>query len=182
MNRWAFYSGLGFTFIVVVYKCFVLYTGMYFSNWGFKFANLAAVLIYTIWIPITLVIINRAHYRWHMPGREVFKAGLGIVAISLIGISIYHVFEVQSDEFKQQANRYYNSPEYLKLLKQQQALHPHLFKIQDIPKIIASQTNGISVFRAVTGRMIPFLLYGGLVSLFTAIGLRVFRSLKFKSS
>jgi len=87
-----------------------------------------------------------------------------------------------SDEFKQQANRYYNSSEYLQLLKQQHALHPQLFKLQDIPKIIASQTKGISVFRAVTGRMIPFLLYGGLVSLFTAIGLRVFKSKAFKSS
>lgn len=171
MNRWAFYSGIGFAVVVVVFKLYVLLNGMYFSNWGFKFANLSAVFCFTLWIPLTLLLINRVHYHKQMPGREVFKAGLGIVAVSLIGISLYHYLEVQSDEFKQQAKRYYNSAEYREVLKHQQALHPQNFKTQDFPKIIAQQVEGVSPFRAMTGRMIPFLLYGGIVSLLTALGI-----------
>ena len=176
MNRWAFYSGVFFSALVIAFKLLLLVQGFYFTTWGFRYGNLLGVALYTLWIPITLALINHFHYRGGIPGREALKAGLGLVSVSIILISMYHYWEVQSEMFKSQALAYYNSSEYYRLLVQQQAQNPLRYKTTDIPRIISEQKNGLSPFRAMTGRMIPFLLYGGVLSLLSSLGLKFFKN------
>lgn len=72
---------------------------------------------------------------------------------------MYHFIEFNW-KFKEIAVQYYNSQDYLEVLKRMQAQLPDKIKTEDFPKIIEEQIQSLSAFKASTGKLLPLLIIG----------------------
>jgi hypothetical protein len=74
-------------------------------------------------------------------------------------MSIYHYIEFNW-KYREMAVEYYNSPEYLNILKDWSAKQPDKIKIDNFPNIIQEQIGALSAGKATTGKLFPLILIG----------------------
>ena len=136
-----------------------------FSKFGFYYSIITSVFLIVPFFFIAIYHVREKDLAGVIEGKEGLRIALTVLAIGLIGTSIYNYIEFnwKADEFI----KYYNGSEYLEILKVQQLKQPDKIKVEDFPKIIKEQIATLSAFRATTGKIIP-LLFIGLTGAFAA--------------
>lgn len=158
MNKKALVYGLLYCLVIIVFKLSIILSGSMFSKFGFYYSIITSVFLI---IPFFFMAIYHVRQKDHggiIGGKEALRIGLTVLAVSIVGTSIYNYIEFtwKADEFV----NYYNSVDYLNILKAQQLKYPDKLKVEDFPKIIQEQIAGVSAFRATTGKLVPLLLIG----------------------
>jgi hypothetical protein len=87
------------------------------------------------------------------------RMALTVLAVAAIVLSVYNYVEFNW-KYKEIATQYYNSPEYLQVLKDMQTKMPGKIKTEDFPKIIESQISSLAAGKATTGKLFPLVLIG----------------------
>lgn len=158
MNKKALFYGLLYCLVIIVFKLSIILSGAMFSKFGFYYSIITGVFLIIPFFFAAIYHVRQKDHGGFMGGRESLRIGLTVLAVAMIGTSIYNYIEFtwKADEFV----NYYNSSEYLNILKTQQLKHPDKLKVEDFPKIIKEQIDGVSAFRATTGKLVPLLLIG----------------------
>lgn len=167
MNKKAILYGLLYCIIVIAFKLFIVLSGNSFSKFGFYYSIITAVFLIIPFFFVAIYHVREKDYGGFIDIKEGARIAFTVLAIGVIGTSIYNYIEFiwQVDNFA----AYYDSPEFLEILKAQQLKMPTKIKIEDFPKIIAEQKLSVphSAFKATTGKLIP-LLFIGLTGAFAA--------------
>jgi hypothetical protein len=160
MNKRAFYYGIAFAVFIIIYKLAILLGGYTFSKFGFYYSNVVGNILIIPFFFACIWHVRNKDYDGFIGGREAIRLAFTVLAVSLIIISIYNYFELGSQAFHDLAVKYYNSEEYLNILRSQRASFPDKLKEENFPKIIDEQINALSPFRASTFKLIPMLFFG----------------------
>ena len=171
MNKRAFYLSLVYSFLVIAFKLFILLGGYTLSKFGFYYSNFVSVLFIIPFLFLVIYLEREKVRNGIIAGRDAVKIALTVMALSAIFMSIYNYIEFNW-KYKDIATYYYNSGEYLNILKQQQRLHPDKIKETMFPKIIEEQIAQLSAFKATTGKLIPLMMIGFAGSFIAAILLK----------
>lgn len=167
MNKKAIFYGLLYCVIVIAFKLAIVLTGNMFSKFGFYYSIITAVFLILPFFFIAIYHVREKDLGGSIEGKEGFRIALTVLAIGLIGTSIYNYIEFnwQADNFA----HYYDSAEFMDILKTQQLKQPGKIKVEDFAKIIDEQKRNVpaSAFKATTGKLIP-LLFIGLTGAFAA--------------
>ncbi len=160
MNKRAFYFGLLYSLVVIIYKLIIFLGGYSFTKFGFYYSNLLSNLLILPFFFLCIYQVRNKDYKGYINGREAMRLAFTVLAVSMILISAYNYFELGSEKFRELAKGYYNSEEYRNILLSQQPNFPEQLKTENFPKIIDEQINGLSPFRAATFKLIPMLIFG----------------------
>jgi hypothetical protein len=165
MNKKGLLYGLLYCLLVVIFKLSIVLSENMFSKFGFYYATITSVFLIVPFLFIAIYHAREKDFGGFIEGKEGMRIALTVVAVGLIGTSIYNYIEFnwKLEEFV----NYYKSVEYLEILKAQQIKYPDKIKPEDFPKIIAGQIESLSAFKASTGKIIP-LLFVGLTGAFAA--------------
>lgn len=158
MNKKALLYGLLYCLVVIAFKLSVILSGNLFSKFGFYYSIITCVFLIIPIFFIAIYHVRKKDYGGFISGKEALRIALTVLAVGLVGTYIYNYIE-----FSWQLNEYanwYNGPEYLEQLTEQQKLHPDKLKAEDFPKIIKDQISSLSPFKAATGRIVPLLFIG----------------------
>ncbi len=137
--------------LVIVYKLLVVSQGLLLTKFGFYYSHIVSVFMIIPFIWLTIKLVRDKDYGGVIMGREAFVAGLMVVAVSAVILSVYNYIEFNW-KFKEIAIDYYNSADYLTFLQK----NPKL-KAEQYPGIIAAQISDLSAFKSTTARLLPFL-------------------------
>ena len=156
MNKRALQLGLLYSLLVILFKIYLLQSGLALSRFGFYYANLIAVLCI---LPFYVLLVARARkkdYAGQISGREAFRLCLSLFVVGITVISIYNYIEF-SLYGKEMATAYYSSDAFLDFLKNKKQI-----AASDYQKIITEQIReaASSAFKATTGKVLTFLLIG----------------------
>lgn len=160
MNKRALFFGLAYSATIIAYKLILLYGNYSFTKFGFYYANVVGILAIVPFFILCVQQVRDKEYGGFIGGREAIRLAFTVLSVSIIVISAYNYFEVGSEKFRTEAEKYYRGSEYLELLTTQQKLIPEKLKVEDFPKIIEEQISGLSPFRAATFKIIPMLVVG----------------------
>jgi hypothetical protein len=159
MNKKALYFGLLYSLCFIIYKLVVLLGGYTLTKFGFYYSTVTGVLFILPFFFLAIYLVREKDYGGIIGGKESIRIALSILAVALVITSVYNYIEFEW-KFKEIAIGYYNSPQYLDILKEQQLRYPAKIKIEDFPKIVKDQIAELSAFKSVTGKLIPFLFFG----------------------
>jgi hypothetical protein len=165
MNKKALFYGLLYSAVVIAFKLYIVLSGNMFSKFGFYYSIITGVFLIIPFFFLAIYQVREKDFDGSIASRDGLRIGLTVLAVGLIVTSIYNYVEFnwKADEFV----KYYNSAEYLDILKIQQVKNPDKIKVEDFPRIIKEQSESLSAFRATTGKIIP-LLFIGLTGAFVA--------------
>ncbi len=171
MNKRAVNAGLLYCIVAIIFKLTVLLGGYATSKFGFYYAQVVSIFLI---IPFFFMAIYRAREKdkgGFIGGREALRIALTVLVVGIIIMSAYNYIEF-SWKGKDLATSYYNSSEYLEILKDQQSKHPDKIKAGDFPRIIQEQVaaSSVSAFRSTTAKLFPLIIIG-LSSAFIAAAL-----------
>jgi hypothetical protein len=158
MNKKALFYGLLYCLVVIVFKVIIVAGGHMFSKFGFYYSIITGVFLIVPFFFLAIYQVREKDHGGFMEGKEGLRIALTVLAVGMIGTSIYNYIEFnwKVDEFV----NYYNSSEYLNILKAQQLKQPDKVKVENFPAIIQEQIAQLSAFRATTGKLIPLLFIG----------------------
>ncbi|WP_317898467.1 DUF4199 domain-containing protein [Aurantibacillus circumpalustris] len=158
MNKKALLYGLFYSLVVIVFKLYIVLSDNMFSKFGFYYSIITAVFLIIPFFFLAIYHVREKDHGGYIGAKEGMRIGLTVLAIGLIITSVYNYVEFnwKADEFI----KYYNSSEYLEILKVQQVKNPDKIKVDDFPRIINEQIATLSAFRATTGKIIPLLFIG----------------------
>ncbi len=159
MNKKALYFGLIYSLCFIIYKLIILLGGFTLTKFGFYYATITGVLFILPFFFLAIYLVREKDYGGIIGGKESIRIALTILAVALVITSIYNYIEFEW-KFKEIAIGYYNSSEYLDILKDQQVRFPNKIKVEDFPKIVSDQISELSAFKSVTGKLIPFMFFG----------------------
>lgn len=159
MNRRALIFGLLYSFSVIVFKLIILFGGYTLSKFGFYYSNIVSVFFILPFFYFAIQQVRDKDYEGNIGGREALRIALTVLAVGIVILGLYHFVEFNW-KFKEIAVQYYNSEDYLKVLKNMQSRMPDKIKTEDFPKIIEEQINSLSAFKATTGKLLPMLIIG----------------------
>jgi hypothetical protein len=160
MNKRALFYGLLYCLVVIAFKLFIVLSGNMFSKFGFYYSIITSVFLIIPFFFVAIYQVREKELGGFIGGKEGVRIALTVLAVGLVGTSIYNYFEFvwQADNF---AN-YYDSNEFLEILKAQQLKQPDKIKVTDFAKIIDEQKRNVpaSAFKATTGKLVPLLFIG----------------------
>lgn len=158
MNKKALLYGLLYCVVYIIFKLSVILSGNMFSKFGFYYAIITAVFLIIPFFFISIYHVREKDHNGYIGGREGMRIALTVLAVAVIGTSIYNYIEFKwkADEFVS----YYRSEQYLSDLKVLQQKYPDKIKTDDFPKIIEEQITNLSAGKATTGKIFPLLLIG----------------------
>jgi hypothetical protein len=168
MNKRALFFGLLYCGLVVAFKLVILLGGYTLTKFGFYYSNITAVLFI---IPFFIMAVGQVRDKDHggvISGRDAARIAITVLAVAVVVLSIYHFIEFKLS-YHDIATQYYQSEEYLDILKVQQAQHPDKIKTTDFPRIIEEQISSLSAFKATTGKLVPLLFIGFSGAFITAV-------------
>lgn len=163
MNKRPFYIGALYSLLVIIYKVFIVTQGILLTRFGFYYSHIVSVFAIIPFIWLTIKLVRDKDYGGVIMGREAFIAGLMVVGISAILLSLYNYIEFNW-RFKDIAIEYYNSNDFLEFMKKNPKLKP-----EEYPKIIAGQLESLSAFKSTTARLLPFMFIGISTSFICAV-------------
>jgi hypothetical protein len=158
MNKKALFYGLLYCLIVIVFKVIIVAGGYMFSKFGFYYSIITSVFLIVPFFFLAIYQVRKKDHGGIMDSKEGLRIALTVLAVGMIGTSIYNYIEFnwKVDDFVS----YYHSNEYLDILKAQQLKQPDKVKTENFPTIIQEQISQLSAFRATTGKLIPLLFIG----------------------
>lgn len=159
MNKRALNTGLLYCAIAIIFKLIILLGGFTLSKFGFYYSNILVVFLIIPFFFIAIYQVREKDFGGIISGRDAVRMSLTVLAIGIVILSIYNYIEFIW-KYKDIATRYYNSQEYIDVLKDAQAKMPDKIKTEDFPKIVQEQLSSLSAFKATTGKLIPMLLIG----------------------
>jgi len=159
MNKKALFFGLLYSFLFIVYKLIILIGGYSLTKFGFYYSTIIGVMAILPFFFLAVYFVREKDYEGIIGGKESVRISLTVLAIALVTTSIYNYIEFNW-QFKEIAVSYYQSNEYLEILKEQQARYPDKVKVEDFPKIIEDQISELSAFKSLTGKLIPMMFFG----------------------
>jgi hypothetical protein len=168
MNKRALRFGLLYSLLVIAFKLIILLGGYTLSRFGFNYSHIISVFFILPFFIITAKQVRDKERGGIISGKDVVRLCLTVLMAGMILTSLYNYVEFEWT-FKDIAIQYYNSNEYLEMLKTQQAKNPGKIKIEDFPKIIKEQVSSLSAFRATTGKLFPLLFIGLSGAFITAV-------------
>ncbi len=113
-------------------------------------------------IPFLIIAIQQVRdkdFGGIISGKDAVRIALTVLAVAAVILSAYNYIEFNW-KFKEIAIQYYNSPEYLQILKDWQVKQPERIKIDNFNKIIDEQIGALSASKAMTGKLFPLILIG----------------------
>lgn len=141
------------------------------TKFGFYYSNIVSTFMILPFFFLAVYLVREKDYGGRIGGKEAVRICMTILAVSLVLISAYNYIEFNW-KFKEIAVEYYNSSDYLELLKGQQIKHPDKIKVEDFPKIISEQISDLSAFKSTTGKLMPMLFIGLSSAFITAVLLK----------
>lgn len=171
MNKKALLFGLLYTISVIVFKLIILLGGYTLTKFGFYYSNITAVLLMLPFFVVAVYLVREKDYGGIISGKEAMRVCMTILAVSIVLISVYNYIEFNW-KFREIAVTYYNSNDYLELLKTQQSKYPDKLKTEDFPKIISGQIAELSAFKSTTGKLLPMLFIGLSTAFITSVLLK----------
>jgi len=171
MNKRALYLSLVYSILFIAFKLYILLGGYTLTKFGFYYSNIVGITFIIPFLFLAVYLVREKDYAGVIGGKEAMRIALTVLALSTIFISVYNYIEFNW-KFKDIATIYYNSNDYLEILKQQQLRFPDKLKTDDFPKIIQEQISQLSAFKATTGKLIPMMLFGLSGSFIAAVTLK----------
>lgn len=159
MNKRALYISVLYSVLFIIYKLIVLLGGYTLTKFGFYYSNIVGIFFLLPFLFLAIYLVREKDYNGVIAGKDAMRIALTVLAMSTIFVSTYNYIEFNW-KFKDIAVLYYNSTDYLEILKKQQLRYPDKLKTEDFPKIIQEQISQLSAFKATTGKLIPMMLFG----------------------
>lgn len=159
MNKRAFTVGLFYCAVAIAFKLFILLGGYTLTKFGFYYSNIVAVFLIIPFYWLAIKQVRDKDMGGVIAGKEAVRISLTVLAVAVVILSLYNYIEFNW-RYKDIAIQYYNSSEYLDILKGMQAKYPDKIKTENFPKIIDEQIGALSAFKASTGKIFPLLLIG----------------------
>jgi hypothetical protein len=154
MNKRPIYIAIIYSCLVIAYKLFIVLQGYLLTKFGFYYSHIVSVFFIIPFIWLAIKLVRDKDYEGVIMGRQAFVAGLTVVAISAIILSVYHYIEFDW-RLKDIAVQYYNSPDFLEFLKKNPKIKPEQY-----PQLITEQLASLSAFKATTARLMSFFFIG----------------------
>lgn len=159
MNKRALFYGLIYCIAAILFKLIIVLGDYTAGNFGFYYSHFVSVLLIIPFFFFAVYQVREKELNGFIRGREAFRISLTIIAVAAIIMTLYNYIEFNW-KLKEVAVQYYNSNEFLEILKKQQAKYPAKMKTEDFPKIISEQLSDLSAFKATTGKLIPLIFIG----------------------
>ncbi|MGZ4044394.1 MAG: DUF4199 domain-containing protein [Bacteroidia bacterium] len=159
MNRRALQVGLLYCITVIIFKLIILLGGYTLTRFGFYYSNIVGIFMIIPFFVFAIQQVRDKDFGGIISGKDAVRMALTVLAVAAIVLSIYNYIEFNW-KFRDIAVQYYNSPEYLQILKDWQVKQPDKIKIDDFSKIINEQISGLSAGKATTGKLFPLILIG----------------------
>lgn len=159
MNKRALLIGIIYCVVVIAFKLFILLGGYTLTRFGFYYSNIVAIFAIVPFFILAIYQVREKDFGGIISGRDSMRMALTVLAVAAIVLSVYNYIEFNW-KFKEIATQYYNSPEYLQVLKDMQVKMPGKIKTEDFPKIIESQIASLAPGKATTGKLFPLILIG----------------------
>ncbi|MCX8081497.1 MAG: DUF4199 domain-containing protein [Bacteroidia bacterium] len=159
----SFFFALLYSLICILFKVYVIQSGLILTNFGFYYSHAITVLFLIPYFFLSLWYYRKKIITGTYSGRQGFKFLMEILVFSILCMSVYHYAEFEW-KLKELACQYYRSELYLNFLKKQSRLKP-----EDYPKIIEEQIRSASAFKAVTSKILSYLIIGGSGAFFCAL-------------
>lgn len=166
MNKRALLFGLAYSISAIAFKLYILLSGNSFSRFGFFYAQAVSVFLFIPFYYLAIKITRDKDYGGVIGGREGLRLALTVFVVGIILCSIYHYFEFEF-ALKDLTPKYYNSQQFLEFLRAQKGIKPEKYK-DIIQEMIASA----SAFRAVTAKLISYMVIGVGTAFITAVMLK----------
>jgi hypothetical protein len=159
MNKRALVFGLLYCLAVIIFKLVIVLGGYTLTKFGFYYSNIVSVFLILPFFFMAIHQVREKDYQGVIGGKESVRIALTVLAVGVIGVSIYNYIEFDW-KYKDIATEYYNGEEYLRMLKAEQVKHPDKIKPEHFPDIIRDQIGQLSAFRATTFKLVPLLFIG----------------------
>jgi len=159
MNKRALVTGLFYSLFVIAFKLYILLGGYTFTKFGFNYAHIISIFFIVPFFIIAIRSVRQKELNGVIGGRQSLRIALTVLAVAMVVLSVYNYIEFNW-KFKELAVQYYNSQNYLDILKDLAAKRPDKVKAEDFPKIIQEQISSLAPGRATTGKLFPLLLVG----------------------
>lgn len=159
MNKRALVVGLLYCVAVIVFKLIILLGGFTLTRFGFYYSNIVGVFMIIPFFALAIYLVREKDYGGIISGRDAVRMAFTVLAVAAVVLSIYNYIEFNW-KYRDMAVEYYNSPEYLQILKDWSAKQPDKVKIDDYPKIVGEQIANLSAGKATTGKLFPLILIG----------------------
>lgn len=165
MRNRALIFGIAYSIVVIIYKLIIVLGGYGLTRFGFLFSHIVSVVAIVPFIFIAIKL-TKNDLEGYISGRDAFKTGLRLLVISAIITSAYNFLEFEW-KWKELSVVYYNSPAFLEILKSKPK-----FTAEEYPKIISEAINGLSSFKATTGKLFVLFFFGVTASFISAVFLK----------
>ena len=168
MNKKALVIGLAYCILVIAFKLYILLGGYTFTKFGFNYAHVVSIFFIIPFLIIAVRHVREKELGGTIGGRHALRIGLTVMAVALVILSLYNYIEFNW-KFKELAVQYYNSSDYLQILKEIALKNPDKLKAEQFPKIIEEQISSLAAGRATTFKLFPLLIIGGSAAFITAM-------------
>ncbi len=162
--------GLMYAFLIIVYKLSIVLSDNALSRFGFYFSNIAGTLAVIPFIFFTIKLA-RNDKGGYIGGKEALKAGFAMAIIAAVILSVYNYFEFEL-VWRKLSAEYYNSIDFKLFLAKNKQIKP-----EEYPSKIESAINGLSAFKAMTGKLATLLFISLATSFICAAFLKRNRSI-----
>ncbi|MBA3665650.1 MAG: DUF4199 domain-containing protein [Bacteroidetes bacterium] len=159
MNKRALLIGLLYCVTVIIFKLIILLGGYTLTRFGFYYSNIVGIFMIIPFLIIAIQQVRDKDFGGIISGKDAVRIALTVLAVAAVILSAYNYIEFNW-KFKEIAIQYYNSPEYLQILKDWQVKQPERIKIDNFNKIIDEQIGALSASKAMTGKLFPLILIG----------------------
>ena len=157
--------GIAYSILVILYKLIIILGGYGLSKFGFLFSHIVSVLAIVPFIFIAIKL-TRNDLEGYIFGKEALKTGLRLLVVAAIITSAYNFIEFEW-KWKELSVTYYNSQAFIEILKSKPK-----FTADEYPKIISEAINGLSSFKATTGKLFVLFFFGVTASFISAVFLK----------
>jgi hypothetical protein len=164
--RKAFLFAAVYSVVCIAFKIYIIQSGLILTSFGFYYSHAITVLFMVPFMFAALFLYRNKFYGGKISGREGFKFLMAVLLFSVILMSAYHYAEFEW-KLLRLAKEYYNGPLFLEFLKKQNKI-----KAEEYPKIIEEQLNALSAFKAVTSKLVSYLVIGTGSAFFSALILK----------
>jgi hypothetical protein len=155
MNKRPIYIASIYSTLVIVFKLAIVLGGFLETRFWFMGSHIVSVFFIIPFIWLAIKLVRDKDYGGVIMGREAFVAGLMVVALSAVIISVYHYIEFEW-KLRDFAVNYYNSAEFqADMLK-----HNPNVKPEQYPTLMKKQLESLSAFKAITAKLLSFFLVG----------------------
>lgn len=166
MNKRALLYGLAYSVTAIAFKLYILLSGNSFSRFGFYYAQTVSVFLFAPFFFLVIKTARDKDYGGVISGREALRLALTVFVVGVVLCSVYHYFEFEF-ALKALSVDYYNSRQFLDFLQSQKGIKPEKYN-----EIIKEMISGASAFRAVTAKLITYMVLGVGTAFVTAVLLK----------